>query len=130
MTDSASERARKRIREEMGTKGLSQRDVAGILNWSQARVSKNLNGRVKLFVDDLAAMCFACGITLTEAVRDHGVEFCAELTPIELRILERLRQLPADVRAGLMGLINVNLNTRLESRGITKSRQGQIKKLT
>ena len=120
MADSASERARLRVRDEMARKHLSQRDVAGILDWSQARVSKNLNARVEMGVDDLAALCFAVGIPITEAVRDHGLEFCAEMTPTELRLLERIRQLPPNVVEGLMGLLSVRPNTRTEERGVTK----------
>jgi len=29
-------------------------------------------------------------------VRDRGVEFCAEMTPEELRLLEDIRQLPKE----------------------------------
>lgn len=128
MADSASIRARARIRSEMEKRHLSQRDVAGILEWTQSRVSKNLNARVELGVDDLESLCFAVGITLTEAVRDHGLEFCAEMTPHELRILERIRQLRADVLDAVMTLIQVNTTTRNETRGVTKSRTSKLHK--
>ena len=128
MGESASIRARARIRAEMETRHLSQRDVAGILGWTQSRVSKNLNARVELGLDDLESLCFAVGITLTEAVRDHGLEFCAEMTPSELRILERIRQLKPDVLQAVMTLIQVNATTRNETRGVTKSRTGQLRK--
>lgn len=116
MAETASERARLRLREEMTRKHLSQRDLAGILDWSQSRVSKNLNARIELGLDDLAAMCFAVGIALTEAVRDRGMEFCAEMAPHELRFLERLRQLPPDKRELFFRLMDVSPNTRLESK--------------
>ncbi len=108
--DSASEKARLRIREEMAKRDLSQRDLAGILGWSQSRVSKNLNARIELGLDDLAALCFAVGISLTEAVRDRGMEFCAEMTPTELRTLERMRALPADVKEAFLKLLAVPVN--------------------
>lgn len=116
MTESASERARIRIREEMARKKMSQRDVAGILDWSQSRVSKNLNARIELGLDDLASLSFAVGLQLTEAVRDHGLEFCAEMTPTELRVLERIRQLRPDQLDALMTMLAVTLSTRKQER--------------
>lgn len=111
MTESAAERARERIRAEMAKKRLSQRDVAGILNWSQSRVSKNLNAHIELGVDDLAGLCFAVGIPLTEAVRDRGLEFCAEMTPTELRILERIRQFPPQMKDAMMMVLQLHATT-------------------
>lgn len=91
----------------MAKKNLSQRDLAGILDWSQSRVSKNLNARIELGLDDLYALCFAVGITLVEAVRDHGVEFCADMTPTELRVLERYRELTPQQREAIMTVLQV-----------------------
>lgn len=71
---------------------LSQRDVAQMLGWSHGRLAKILSGRVRLLVDDLAAISFALSLTPREVLRDRGLEFDAEMTPIELRILERLRE--------------------------------------
>lgn len=129
MTETVADRARRRIREEMDREHLNQTDIAGILKWGQSQVSKLLNGHTRLDVNDLDALCFAVGIRITEAVRDHGLEFCAELTPTELRILERIRQLTEPVREGLMGLLDVSPHTRLETRGVTKSTQGRMKKV-
>jgi len=107
MAETASERARLRIREEMARRHLSQRDVAGILEWSQSRVSKNLNARIELGLDDLAALAFAVGLSLVEVVRDHGLEFCADMTPTEFRLLQVVRKLPTNVRDGLLGFMEV-----------------------
>lgn len=106
MADAVSERARRRLRDEMAAKNLNQADVAGRLEWTQSRVSKLLNGKVELSVDDLAALCFAVDVSLVEVIRDHGLEFCAEMTPTELRMLERLRQLPPPLLEALMMLVN------------------------
>lgn len=119
-----SDQARLRVREEMERKKLSQREVADLLVWSQSRIAKILTGRVELTVDTLEALCFAVGLSLTEAVRDHGMEFCAEMTPTELRILERIRQLPKPVLDAVMTLLQVQANTRLEDR-----RAGPLKKI-
>lgn len=97
------------VREAMEKRGLTQRDVAGIIgnHWSQGRVQKLLTHQVELRVDDLAALCFAVGISLSEAVRDRGLEFYAEMTPTELRLFERIRDLTPDQRSALMTILNV-----------------------
>ena len=88
-----SEQVRKVLRDTMAKHDMSQRDVAGIVGWSQSKVAHILNGRVELNLDDLAEFCFGVGLSLTEAVRDRGMEFCAEMTPTELRFLELLRSM-------------------------------------
>lgn len=96
-----SKRAIARIREEMEERGISQRDLADMLNrrdrqivWTQSKVGKVLAGRVKARVDDVELMADVIGLRLSEVVRDRGLEFYAEMTPTEVRILERLRQRP------------------------------------
>jgi transcriptional regulator with XRE-family HTH domain len=86
-----SDRIRVRLEEEMRKRNLSQTDVAGFLKWTQPRVSKILHGKVELGVEELAALCFAIGVPPTEMIRDRGMEFCAEMTPTELRVLEMFR---------------------------------------
>jgi transcriptional regulator with XRE-family HTH domain len=111
-----SEDVRRRLREEMARLKMSQRDVAGLLNWSQSKVAHQLTGRVEMSVDDLAAFCFALNLSVAEAVRDQGLEFVAELTPTELRLLERIRQLtPPEVDA-VMTLLAVQTKTRRQAR--------------
>lgn len=111
-----SDRARRRIREEMTRRNLSQTDVADLLVWKQSRLSKVMNGRTALGVDELAEVCFAVGLAITEAVRDHGLEFCAEMTPTELRFLERIRQLSPIDRDAFMQVLDVKSKTRAQDR--------------
>lgn len=111
-----SEQIRLRIREEMERQELSQRDVANLLKWSQSKVAHVLNARVEMRVEDLEAFCFALNLPPTEAVRDRGMEFCAEMTPTELRILERIRQLQPAVLAAIMTLLDVQTKTRPQDR--------------
>lgn len=99
-----AERAILRIREEMHARGLSQRDLAGLLKCSQGRVAKLLTGGVKLRVDDVAILAEAVGITAVEAIRDRGLEFFAELSPSEVRLLERLRRQPHRLQGALLML--------------------------
>ena len=106
------ERVRLRIREEMTRRNLSQRDVSGILGgsakgWSQSRVGKLMTGRVEMGVADLESLCFAISLPIVEAVRDHGMEFFAEMTPTELRTLERIRQLTEPDRDAYLHLLAV-----------------------
>lgn len=122
MSDLA-ERARARIRDEMSRKKLSQRDVAGLLGgWSQSRVAKLLTGRVEIGLTDLDSLCFAVGLSPVEAIRDHGLEFLAEMTPTELRILERLRQIPKPTVDALIQILDMHKTTRMEQRRATKLR--------
>jgi transcriptional regulator with XRE-family HTH domain len=101
----------------MSRKRLSQRDVASLLGgWSQSRVAKLLTGRVEMTVDDLGDLCFVIGISPVEAIRDHGLEFLAEMTPTELRFLERPRQLPQSKVDALIQLTDVERMTRIQPR--------------
>lgn len=119
-----SEDIRLRLRDEMSHHKLSQRDVANLLGWSQSKVAHILTGHVELNVDDLAEMCSALRLSMTEAVRDRGLEFCADLTPTELRILERLRHLPTTVLDAVMILLDIKKQTNAPER-----HAGPIKKL-
>lgn len=127
MSDTASERARTRIREEMDRKHLNQVDIAGLLKWSQSRISKLLSGHSDLRVDDLEAVCFAIGIQLTEAVRDHGLEFCAEMSPTELRALENLRRLDPTNQSAFLQLLDAKRRASPD-RYATKPSAGQQKR--
>lgn len=99
-----AERAVLRIREEMTERKITQRDIADTLHCSQGRVAKILNGGVKLRVNDMGILADAVGITPVEALRDRGLEFYAELTPSEVRILERLRRRPNALQGALLML--------------------------
>lgn len=107
MTDSASRRACERIRAEMQRLALNQADLAGLIGWTQSKVSKVLNGETDLSVDDLEALCFGVGLRISEAVRDHGLEFCAEMTPQEFRVLEELRRRHGTLD-GLMQILRIS----------------------
>ena len=123
MAFTAADRARNRIREEMARKNLNQADIADLLQWTESRVSKIMNGRTELGVNELEALCFATGLTMTEAVRDRGLEFCAEMTPTELRMLELLRALPQTLRDHFYGMLSFHsAPTTIEPKGITKSK--------
>jgi len=98
--DSASTRIRGRLKDELRERDISQRELADKLTrdtgvqWNQAKIGKVLNGDVELKVDDLDAIARSLGIFISEAVRDRGLEFYAEMTPTALRMLTVFRQKP------------------------------------
>lgn len=114
LTMRLSDAVRLRLREEMAQQDVSQRDLAGMLKWSQGRVAKVLTGRVQLLVDDLEAICTVLTLRPTEAVRDRGYEFAAELTPTELRILEAFRRLPKPTADAMLHILKVQDMAREE----------------
>jgi len=109
MSDTPSERALQRIKDEMAKQRLSQRDIADLLRWSQSKVSKVMKRRSVLGVDDLSALCFAVGIPMTEVLRDRGMEFYAEMTPTEVRALEMLRSLAPEYREAFLLMLRANI---------------------
>jgi transcriptional regulator with XRE-family HTH domain len=119
MSESVSARTRLRLRHELARRELSQNDIAGRLEWSPSRISKVLNGKIGMDLDDLAAICFAMGFSLVEAVRDHGLEFLAEMTPSEMRFLERIRQLDKPDQDSWMQILDIKRRTQLQERRAT-----------
>lgn len=112
------ERVRLLLREEKARKKLSEREMADLIQWTQSRVAQKLSGRTPITLDELESLCFALGLSPTEAVRDRGLEFCAEMTPSELRLLERLRQLPRPALDGIMAILQI-APASVERRGVT-----------
>lgn len=104
---SLSEQVRARLREEMARKKLSQRDVANLIGWSQSKVAHQLTQRTEIKIDDLAALCFALDLSVTEAVRTPGLEFVADMTPSEFRIWERIHQLLPHERDALLTVLDL-----------------------
>ncbi len=88
-----TDQIRLRLREEMTRLRYSVRGLARDMAWGPSRLDKILSGRTELTIEDLEAICAQLRLSLTEVVRDHGLEFCADMTPTELRLLIRLREL-------------------------------------
>lgn len=108
--ESLNDRVRDTLRAEKARRRLSERDIANLIQWSQSRVAQKLSGRTPITLNELEGLCFALGISATEAVRDRGLEFVAEMTPTELRLLERIRQLTPDQRAAILQILGVIQN--------------------
>lgn len=116
MAETLNERVRRRLKEEKERRDLSERDLSGILNWSQSRVAQKLGGRTPITLDELEALCFGLSLLPSEAVRDRGLEFCAEMTPTELRALEALRSATEATRGAILTLLHVKSTTALPER--------------
>lgn len=110
------DRVRHRLREEMARLKRGQQDIADLVQWTQSRVAQKLTGRTPITLEELDALAFAVDLPVTELVRDHGLEFCAEMTPTELRVLERFRQLAPDQQHALMTILDVKATTKRQDR--------------
>lgn len=121
-TVALNERVRLFLREEKVRRALSERDIAGMLNWSHSKLASKMNGRTDITLDELDALCFALGVQPTEAVRDRGLEFCAEMTPTELRLLEQIRRLPKPTYDVLLHFLRSQQSAEVEKRGATPRR--------
>lgn len=92
----------------MSERHLSQRDLADEISkrtreqWTQSKIGKLLTGYTELGVNELAQLADAVGISMAETVRDRGMEFYAEATPTELRILAHLKRYPELLQAVLV----------------------------
>ena len=105
MSNDLNTRVRMRLRDEKAKLKFSEQDIAGMLRWSQPRVAQKLSGRTDITLNELEALAFALSISPSEAVRDRGLEFMAEMTPTELRVLERLRQMSPTDRDAFIHLL-------------------------
>lgn len=129
-SDRASERVRLRLQEELRAKDISQRTLADRLSditeetWTQSKVGKVLNGHVELKVDDVDAITKVLGLFISEAVRDRGLEFYAEMTPTELRILERIRRRP-EIMQAVMVLLDIPAVTEFAATVPKKRKRGR-----
>lgn len=96
---------RLRLRDTLHARKISQQKLCELLTertgetWHIQRMSKLMNGRLNLRVEDLVLICKAAGISLVEIVREPGREFVSDVTPSELRLLEAIRDHPQLVPA-------------------------------
>lgn len=109
-----NDRARARLKEQKTHLGFSERDLAGMLGWSQARVAQKFCGRTPITLNELDAFCTVLNLSPTEVVRDPGLEFVADLTPTELRLLERVRQLPPVLRESVLNLLEIRVVVKFD----------------
>ena len=92
-----NERLRVRFAEEKIKRGLTERALAERLNCSQSQVSYKLSGRTEFSVNDFEAYADALGLTLTECVRHHGLEWFMEMTTRQFRHMQAYNALkPAE----------------------------------
>lgn len=129
-TVSAAERVRQKVIALMDERGYSQREMARRLERSQPWVAKVIRGPLKagqdVRLEDLDDVALALGVTAVELVRDHGLEFVANLTPSEMRMLQQIRKLPAHVIEAVRVLIDAP-NRRMTAQSDTGSRRKPTK---
>ena len=115
---SLSERVRERLRDEIIKQKLTQQEVADLIGagWTQTRVAQKLHARSRITLDELEALCFALGLPISEIVRDRGLEFYAEMTPTEVRLLEQFRQRDTKEQDAFLTLFHVQRKTHAPER--------------
>lgn len=111
MSPTHTQRVLTRFREEMTRLELTQTDVSTFSGLSQSKISKIMHGVLELGLEDAGKLCAAVGLSLTEAVRDRGMEFCAEMTPTEMRFLELLRSMTQADRDAFFQLAGAKVKT-------------------
>jgi transcriptional regulator with XRE-family HTH domain len=119
-------RVRQRLRLRMAEKRYTQRDVAGLTGWSQSRIAKVLSGRTAVDIDELGAFCAALGMSPVETVRDPGLEFVADLTPYELRVLERFRAIDPKLQEAVATILNVKKPTTPQRYATDPTKKGRL----
>jgi transcriptional regulator with XRE-family HTH domain len=102
---SLRDRVIERLRAEKERLQWSDRHLAEVLGYSQSKVTQKLNRRVTMTVDELGFFCRVLQISPTETVRDPALDFCAELTPLEMQMLKQFRQLDEATREVVVRLI-------------------------
>jgi len=100
-----SERVLRRLSTARKAKRLSQRELGENLGWSQSKVAKVFTGRVGLDLDDVDAMCHALDISIVDAIQEASPNASSVGTPMELQLLQRIRQRGSDCLAALFVLL-------------------------
>lgn len=100
---------------------LSEADIAEFCGWHKSKVAHKLAGRTDITLEELELLCGAMKLPISEAVRDRGLEFYAEVTPTELRLIETWRMMPEPIRGSFLLLMNVQPRD-IERRGVTPKR--------
>ncbi len=99
-----SERVLRRLSTARKAKRLSQRELGENLGWSQSKVAKVFTGRVGLDLD-VDAMCHALDISIVDAIQEASPNASSVGTPMELQLLQRIRQRGSDCLAALFVLL-------------------------
>lgn len=97
--DTPAERVRERMKHWLETTGLSQDEFVADLQKSQVWLQKVLKGENHVRLKDLDAVADAMRTTASELVRGTSERYQLELTPTEVRIVEKLRRRPTAFNA-------------------------------
>lgn len=120
-----AERVRERIRHWMDTTKIGQREFASDLDKSQVWLQKVLSGENDVRLKHLDDVARALRTTAAELVRGEEDRYQFELTPTEVRILERMRHRQHVLRAvaALLGLDGAEVEVS-GSESNTKKKRG------
>ena len=103
------ERVRLAILRWLDTTKLTQRQLAETMHRSQAWLDKVLQGKNDVRLEDLDVVARALRTTAPELVRAEEERYQMELSPTEVRVIERLRH-----RQDLFDLIARLLDARVD----------------
>ena len=105
--DNPAERVRERIKRWMETAQLGQRELARDLGKSQVWLQKVLAGENAVRLRDIDLIADALRTTAAELLRDSDDErYTLELTPTEVRVIERLRRRP-EILEGITKVLQI-----------------------
>jgi transcriptional regulator with XRE-family HTH domain len=102
MGDDPAQRVRRRLAEWMDIAGLTQRELAGELERSQPWLDKILTGENSVRLKDLDDLARRMRCTASDLVRETTERRTLELTPSEVRLVERARRRPDLLQACLL----------------------------
>lgn len=91
---SPAARVRARMKQWLETTGIGQRAFAADLQKTQIWLQKILKGENHVRLRDLDDIAQAMRTTASELVRSDDERYQLELSPTEVRLLERLRRRP------------------------------------
>lgn len=114
-SDHPAHRVRLRMAQWMATTGVNQRDFADDCHKSQVWLQKVLSGENQARLKDVDDIATAMRTTASELVRTTEERYQLELSPTEVRILERLRRRP-EAYSAVAFLLQVPLDEAKEKR--------------
>lgn len=89
-----AERVRERLNHWLAVTKLTQREFADTVKKSQVWVKKILHGEHEVRLADLDVVADAMRTTASELVRADDERYQLELSPTEVRVIEKLRRKP------------------------------------
>lgn len=114
-----------RLRDELHRRGKTYPEIAEYLGWGVTKVAFKFTGRTPLTLNELEQLCFAIGLQPTEAVREQGLEYVANMSPTELYVHQQYQLAPKPIAEAIVQILKNSASgaSEIERRGLTKKRQ-------